>query len=145
MTVLREGRPPDESALLALQSHLAEPSPALLRHGLRTGSVVVSVPDDPEETSGRVARAPVGYVLPVVGDDVHVAELVVDPAYRREGRARRLLARVLASTDRRVTLLVHPDNDGARTLYDEVGFERVGRRPGFYDDADALVMAHDGE
>lgn len=145
MTVLRGGRPADESVLLALQSHLAEPSPALLRHGLHTGSVIVSVPDDPEETPGRVARTPVGYVLPVGGDGVHVAELVVAPAYRREGRARRLLERVLVTTDERVTLLVHPDNHAARALYDDVGFEQVDRRPEFYDDADALVLAHDGE
>lgn len=87
---------------------------------------------------------PVGYVLPVGrGDsDRHVAELVVAPAHRREGRARRLLERVLADGER-VTLLVHPDNDGARSLYESLGFEYVARRPEFYADADALLAACD--
>jgi ribosomal-protein-alanine N-acetyltransferase len=40
-------------------------------------------------------------------------------------------------------LLVHPDNEPARALYDSLGFDVIDRRPGFYDDADALVMAVD--
>lgn len=132
MTVIRVGRPADEPALSRLQGHLREPSPRLLNHGLAVGSVSVSVADG----------EPVGYVLPVgQGDgDRHVAELVVAPAHRREGRARRLLERTLASGER-VTLLVHPDNDAARSLYESLGFEYVARRPGFYDDADALLAA----
>jgi ribosomal protein S18 acetylase RimI-like enzyme len=48
---------------------------------------------------------------------------------------------VLSVAEGRVTLLVHPDNDAARALYDSEGFGVVGRRPEFYADADALVMA----
>jgi ribosomal-protein-alanine N-acetyltransferase len=40
-------------------------------------------------------------------------------------------------------LLVHPDNEPARALYDSLGFDAIDRRPDFYDDADALVVAVD--
>ena len=132
MTVaLRRGRPADGPALRALQSYLREPSPSLLAHGLRRRSVLVS------EAGG----APVGYLLPVDGDGVHIAELVVRPDHRREGRARRLLRRTLADADGRVTLFVEAGNQAALSLYHESGFRTVERRRGFYDDGDALLMA----
>lgn len=148
---IRVGRPSDEPALRGLQRALREPSPDLLTHGLRVGGVAVSVVDDRVVTDNQsatddravTADRPVGYVLHVGGDDRHVAELVVAPAFRREGRARRLLRHVCRVADDRVTLLVHPDNEPARALYDSLGFDVIDRRPDFYDDADALVMAVD--
>jgi ribosomal-protein-alanine N-acetyltransferase len=134
--VIRTGTPADEPSLERLQSHLEEPSSELLTHALTVGTVFVSV-------VGETDR-PVGYILPVAGDGIHLAELVVHPSFRREGRARRLLRRAIVAADGRVTLLVHPGNEGARSLYEQEGFRVVGRRPDFYDDADALVMAHDG-
>lgn len=132
MTVsLRRGRPADGPALRTLQSHLREPSPSLLAHGLRRRSVLVS------EADGTA----VGYLLPVDGDGVHVAELVVRPDRRREGRARRLLRRTLADADGRVTLFVETGNGPALSLYRAAGFREVERRRGFYDDGDALLMA----
>ncbi|UIO99463.1 GNAT family N-acetyltransferase [Halobaculum sp. CBA1158] len=141
---IRPGRPADEPALRALQAHLREPSPSLLTHGLATGRVLV----DRVPAEGGDARdadgVPVGYVLPVDGDGIHVAELVVHPEHRREGRATRLLSRVLARTQERVTLLVAADNDAARALYDDLGFRPVERRPRFYDDGtDAILLAND--
>ena len=85
----------------------------------------------------------VGYLLPVDAPNrpgVHIAELVVDPDHRREGRARGLLSAVIADADGLVTLQAHPDNDGALALYDEVGFEVVDRRADAYADGDALVL-----
>lgn len=87
--------------------------------------------------------APVGYVVQVGGTGVHVAELVVHPDHRREGRAEELLRRVVDDANGAVTLLVAPDNDPAFALYRKLGFAVSGRKPGFYDDGDALVMAHD--
>jgi ribosomal-protein-alanine N-acetyltransferase len=124
-----------------LQSALREPSPALLTHGLRVGGVAVSVADG--VATDRSGDRPVGYVLYVGDDERHVAELVVAPAFRREGRARQLLRHVCRVADGRVTLLVHPDNEPARALYTSLGFDVIDRRPDFYDDADALVMAVD--
>ncbi|MFC6786278.1 GNAT family N-acetyltransferase [Halobaculum halobium] len=118
-----------------LQTLLREPSPALRSHGLRTGAALV------DETHDGVV---VGYLLPVAGDGVHVAELAVNPEYRREGRATRLLERLLARADGRVTLLVAADNDAARRLYESLGFRPTARRPGFYDDGtDAILLARE--
>lgn len=139
LSAIRLGRPSDAPALRGLQRALREPSPELLTHGLRVGGVAVSVPDDQSAADSR----PVGYVLHVGGDDRHIAELVVAPAFRREGRAKRLLRHVCRVADGRVTLLVHPDNEPARTLYASLGFDVIDRRTDFYADADALVMAVD--
>nr|WP_321169116.1 N-acetyltransferase [Halorubrum sp. CBA1125] len=116
-----------------LQSHLRRPSPDLLEYGLVVGTALVSVAD------GRV----VGYLLPVDAPNrpgLHVAELVVAPDHRREGRASGLLAAVVAGADGPVTLQAHPENDAAIALYEGVGFEVVDRRPDAYADADALVF-----
>lgn len=55
MTALRPARPADGPRVLALQSNLDEPSPALLDHGLRAGGVLLATADG----------APVGYLLAV--------------------------------------------------------------------------------
>lgn len=128
---VRPGRPADVSTIERLQSHLRAPSPELLEYGVAAGDVLVS-------TDG--ADRPIGYLLPVDGPArVHVAELVVEPTRRREGRGRELLATLLARTDGPVTLQVAPDNTAARSLYEGLGFRQVDRRPGAYPDGDALV------
>ncbi|GAA0551043.1 GNAT family N-acetyltransferase [Halorubrum ejinorense] len=130
---IRRGRTADADRIRELQSHLRQPSPDLLEYGLAAGDARVSVAD------GRV----VGYLLPVDAPNrpgVHVAELVVAPAFRREGRARGLLRTVTADADGAVTLQAHPDNDAALALYASCGFEVVERRPDAYADGDALVL-----
>ena len=139
----------DAATLAALQSHLAAPSPRLLATYAAVGTCLVSVGD-----AGGVAPAPgtspVGYVLAVGDADAYVAELVVHPDHRREGRGRALLRAVVARRDpgARVTLTVAADNDPARSLYESVGFRAVDRRSGFYGSVpgvadDALVYAYD--
>ena len=135
---VRRGRPADLPALRRLQSALREPSPQLLGHALAPGggagaSVFVST----------AADRPVGYLLAVDGEDVHVAELVVAPDHRRQGRADELLGTLLAAVadGRRITLLVAPDNAPALSLYRSRGFERAGRREAFYDGEPALLLA----
>mgnify|MGYP006307311543 CR=1 FL=1 len=131
---VREARRSDAPRVRALQTLLSEPSPRLLTYGLGPGTLLVT-PDDGDN--------PVGYLLAVSGPETHVAELVVAPAHRREGRASALLDALFAilPTGHRVTLAVRPDNEGALSLYESVGFERVGREDGFYTDGPALVLA----
>ena len=125
----------DEPALTRLQSLLSSSAPDLLSVALSTGDVLVS----------DVDGVPVGYVLTVPGDEdstVHVAELVVDPTHRREGRASALLDAVAATADR-VTLTVEPDNEAAISCYRACGFERVAELEGYFEDGPALFFARD--
>ena len=130
---VRAARPADADRIRELQDHLRQPNPDLLEYGLAVGSALVSVAD------GRA----VGYLLPVDAPNrpgVHLAELVVDPDYRREGRARGLLSAVVGDATGPVTLQAHPDNDAALSLYEGLGFETVDRRADAYADGDALVL-----
>ncbi|WP_280586687.1 N-acetyltransferase [Halorubrum sp. Boch-26] len=130
---VRDARPADAARIRELQAFLRQPNPDLLEYGLAVGSALVSVAD------GRT----VGYLLPVDAPNrpgVHLAELVVDPDHRREGRASGLLSAVIADADGPVTLQAHPDNEGALALYDGLGFAVVDRRADAYADGDALVL-----
>jgi ribosomal protein S18 acetylase RimI-like enzyme len=130
---VRAARPTDAARIRELQDHLRQPNPDLLEYGLAVGSALVSVAD------GRA----VGYLLPVDAPNrpgVHLAELVVAPDHRREGRARGLLGAVVRDATGPVTLQAHPDNDAALSLYDGLGFEVVDRRADAYADGDALVL-----
>jgi ribosomal-protein-alanine N-acetyltransferase len=84
----------------------------------------------------------VGYLLAVPGDEgVHVAELVVDPGHRREGRASALLRALFERAgDRAVTIAVAPENEAARACYEAVGFEVRERNPAYFDGDPALVL-----
>jgi ribosomal-protein-alanine N-acetyltransferase len=85
---------------------------------------------------------PVGYLLWLPGEPVYAAELVVAPSNRREGRGRRLFAalfdRLPAGTA--VVLRVAAENEGARQLYRELGFECVEKVSAVYDSGDGYRM-----
>ena len=123
--MIRPAIPTDLDRLVRLQAHLAAPAPELLSSFEALGTCLVTL----ERESGR----PVGYAL-LIGDS-HLAELVVHPAYRREGRARALLRTVIGQLEpgTRLTLTVAADNDPARSLYESLGFEVCGRLPEFYE------------
>ncbi|WP_081927432.1 GNAT family N-acetyltransferase [Halobellus rufus] len=134
--MIRPAQSSDLDALSSLQSYLDAPAPELLASVPTLGTCFVSVDlgvstgrADPDTSTGR----PVGYAL-VVGD-AHLAELVVHPAYRREGRGRALLRALIAdrAPGTRLTLTVAADNDAARSLYESVGFEAIGRQPDFFE------------
>ena len=97
--------------------------------------------------------AVVGYAIADVsanhGRDLgHLKDIAVHPEVQGEGVGRALLRRVLftlavAGADL-VKLEVRESNDVARSLYEDVGFERVRRVPAYYDDGeDAYVMVID--
>ncbi len=95
-------------------------------------------------------QAVLGYgVLSVAAGEAHLLNLCVAPAEQRRGHGRRILARMLdlARWHRaeRVFLEVRPSNPTAITLYEEAGFNEIGRRPNYYPARngreDAIVMA----
>lgn len=93
------------------------------------------------------AEAPlVGYAGGwVVDGDLQILKVGVDPAWRRHGIARVLLARVADDARnlgaRTSSLEVRAGNAGAQALYAALGYKALGRRPRYYSDGeDALIM-----
>ncbi|MCA1988655.1 MAG: ribosomal protein S18-alanine N-acetyltransferase [Desulfarculus sp.] len=88
-----------------------------------------------------------GYaILWIVVDEAQIQNLAVHPDQRGRGVARRMLASALAEARRRgaswASLEVRPSNLPARRLYAGLGFQEVGRRPGYYqpEGEDALLL-----
>ena len=80
------------------------------------------------------------------GGEAELLRLAVAPGERRRGVARALvlggLERLRPGGIESCFLEVRTNNDGAIAFYLEMGFERVGRRKGYYrDGSDALVYA----
>lgn len=140
--MIRAATPADRPALARLQSSLPRQSPDLLSYAIGVGDVLVSTVEDETRAESSVQSIPVGYVLVVPGDGVHVAELVVDPDHRREGRATALLDAVVADAPpgSTVTLAVAPDNAAALALYRGCGFAVDERRPDYFDGDPALWL-----
>lgn len=82
----------------------------------------------------------------VVDGDVQILKVGVDPAWRRHGIARALLARVADDARnlgaRSSSLEVRAGNVGAQALYEALGYRSQGTRPRYYSDGeDAVIMA----
>ncbi|MDN5781805.1 MAG: ribosomal protein S18-alanine N-acetyltransferase [Luteimonas sp.] len=91
-----------------------------------------------------------GYgVLSVAADEAHVLNLCIDPRMQGHGLGRRLLRALLKLAyghgARRMFLEVRPSNPHAVALYQDEGFNEIGRRPRYYPAhvgrEDAIVMA----
>lgn len=82
----------------------------------------------------------------LVTDELHITNLAVDPAYRRQGVAGKLLAELIDLAKKqgivRATLEVRASNTSAIKLYEKNGFVSVGCRPRYYrnNNEDALIM-----
>ena len=72
----------------------------------------------------------------VVFDELHLLDVAVEPAYRRRGVGRRLVAHALArgveQAVRRAMLEVRLSNEAAGRLYEGFGFRMTGTRPKYY-------------
>lgn len=102
----------------------------------------------------RVARSRsriLGFVLcRLIADECEVLSCAVDVGFRRRGMARLLLQAAFDEARRRggkqAFLEVATDNDPARALYADLGFQIVGRRRRYYrrprgEAVDALIVS----
>ena len=139
--MIRAARPADAQTLARLQTLLPEPSPDLLESALDDDTMTLAT----ALVSTADADTPVAYLLAVPGDAVYVAELVVAPGHRQEGRARALLdaCATRVGPDATLTVTVAPGNEAARSCYRACGFEEDGRVPDFFDGGDAVRYRRD--
>ncbi|GAA0226266.1 GNAT family N-acetyltransferase [Haladaptatus pallidirubidus] len=133
--MIRAATRDDLSRLKRIREWLPEPTPRLLETALTgLGFVFVSTAE------GR----PVGYVLMLISDDAYIAELVVDSAHRREGRATELLKTAIETAEKRgcdhVSLTVHEENEAAQALYESLGFELWRTESDYYADGGTALV-----
>lgn len=111
----------------------------LLRSGLdnRLDSYLVY------EEAGTV----LGYcVLRTLADEGEIQRIAVNPAFRRQGIARKLMESMAAVARmkgaREVALEVRESNESARKLYESYGFRQEAVRRGYYRNPteDAIIM-----
>jgi ribosomal-protein-alanine N-acetyltransferase len=91
-----------------------------------------------------------GYIIFwMVHDEIHILNVATDPARRRRGLGRALMASAESLGMERgatlSTLEVRKSNEPAIALYRGLGYRQVGLRPRYYADnnEDALVMVKD--
>lgn len=89
----------------------------------------------------------IGYAgMYVVLDEAHVTNVAVRPDCRGQGVGRRLMQALIGIAVRRgavyMDLEVRTQNSVAQNLYRSMGFQEVGRRPGYYQEPkdDALIF-----
>jgi ribosomal-protein-alanine N-acetyltransferase len=103
-------------------------------------SLMVALADGPDRTV-------IGYIVCwLVEDEMHLLNLAVAPAFRREGVARKLvlaaLKRAYSKGAKRAFLEVRASNDAAQKLYSDIGFTGTSLRRDYYDmpPEDAVIM-----
>jgi ribosomal-protein-alanine N-acetyltransferase len=85
----------------------------------------------------------------LVFDEIHINNVAVRPRFRNQGIGTALLHHVLAAAKelgaRRATLEVRASNEGARRLYERLGFYVAGTRRNYYSHPvdDALILWRD--
>ncbi|MCD6337377.1 MAG: ribosomal protein S18-alanine N-acetyltransferase [Candidatus Marinimicrobia bacterium] len=86
-----------------------------------------------------------------IGDEVHINNIAVKEANRRQGIAQKILNRILGfalkTGVKSLTLEVNEHNISAQAFYIKNRFVEVGRRPKYYefDQADALILTRELE
>ena len=140
---LRPMREQDLDEVIAIE-HSAYPfpwTPGIFRDCLRVG-----YPAWVLHEHGAI----IGYaVLSVAAGEAHLLNICVDPRRQGQGLGRWLLRSLLEIARRdgaeRMFLEVRPSNPHAVALYEDEGFNEIGRRPRYYPThggrEDAIVMA----
>ena len=112
-------------------------------------------PDTPTLVACDARRKVVGFaMLRILGDDVELMTIAVEPKYRGKGLGRALMQACFEdlrmTPARRMILEVAADNPSAIRLYQKLGFTKLSERQGYYARPDgrpatALVMARNLE
>lgn len=81
----------------------------------------------------------IGYAgMWVIYDEAHITNVAVDPQFRRQGLAKRIMLCMMRTARlfdaAQMTLEVRENNFGAQALYAQLDFERAGVRKGYYTD-----------
>jgi ribosomal-protein-alanine N-acetyltransferase len=85
----------------------------------------------------------------LVVDEIHINNVAIRPTLRGQGMGSHLMHRVFDEARRlgarRATLEVRRSNEGARRLYERLGFYVAGKRPNYYTNPveDALILWRD--
>jgi len=100
--------------------------------------------------TAKIKEKVVGYIGTwLLIDELHITNLAVDPEYRQQGIATRLLKKVIRMIKEDnsvalslITLEVRESNRAAIKLYQKLGFSRIRVRPNYYRDnqENAIVM-----
>ena len=133
MTVIRRGEASDLNSVAVIQQASAEAAHWNVAEYLEQAFLVAVVGE-------RVA----GFLVSrdVAGDEKEILNLAVAPEFRRQGVAKALLFSCLEGFSGVVILEVRESNLAARSFYQELGFQELGRRPNYYSSPDetAIVM-----
>jgi ribosomal-protein-alanine N-acetyltransferase len=84
-------------------------------------------------------------------DETDMMNVAVHPQHRRKGIAEALVLALVDALKEAgsycLTLEVRASNDPAKSLYEKLGFEQVGRRPNYYRNPkeDALILRKEWE
>lgn len=90
-------------------------------------------------------------IISIGAGEAHILNLCVDPGWQRQGLAQALLKDLMGVAKEKhvnsVFLEVRPSNDRAISLYEKLGFNRVGTRTDYYPAhngrEDAVIFALD--
>lgn len=92
------------------------------------------------DSQGEVA----GYAGVDLAEQASIMTIAVAPEHQRQGLGRALMTALLdyarTAGAAEVLLEVRADDAGAQSLYAAFGFTPIGRRRGYYQDADAITM-----
>ncbi|OQY41853.1 MAG: ribosomal-protein-alanine N-acetyltransferase [Fusobacteriia bacterium 4572_74] len=89
-----------------------------------------------------------GYIILLDSIDVYeVIKIAISPNYRGKGLGKKLLSFVLGDLDKNLILEVRVSNDPAIKLYEDLGFEKINIRKGYYGDTgeDGIVYLFTNE
>ena len=151
-STIRPAAADDSAHLWRLQAELTEPAPQLLDAAIAAVSAADGV--DPPLQAASTAKGftllvsvnerdrAVGYLLALTGETTHIAELAVDPTYRRAGRANTLLEVLIERANEPITVHVAVDNTAARTLYRTLGFQEQTRRDDQFEHTAGLTLRY---